>query len=54
VTIDELLTLIGGIAASARTTPGNPLLLAAVVCDGLRTTEGGARARCGATGRRSR
>ncbi len=54
VTIDELLTLIGGIAASARTTPGNPLLLAAVVCDGLRTTEGAARARSGATGRRSR
>ena len=36
VHIADLMALIGGIALSSRTTPGDPALLAAVVCDGLR------------------
>jgi len=36
VSIAELMALIGGIALSVRTTPGDPALLAAVVRDGLK------------------
>jgi AcrR family transcriptional regulator len=37
VRIAELMVLIGGIALSSRTSPGDPSLLADVICDGLRT-----------------
>jgi AcrR family transcriptional regulator len=43
--IAELMALIGGLALSARTTPGDPARLAAVISDGLRTNVPRRRAR---------